>query len=36
MADNLRDGLQYVRKQADNLEAIDLTVGLLREEYRKR
>ena len=36
MADNLRDGLQYVRKQADNLEAIDLTVGLLREEYRKK
>jgi hypothetical protein len=36
MADNLRDGLQYVRKQTDNLEAIDLTVGLLRDEYRKK
>ena len=35
MADNLRDGLQYVRKQTGNLEAIDQAVGLLREEYRK-
>ena len=36
MADNLRDGLQYVRKQTDNLEAMDQAVGLLREEYRKK
>lgn len=36
MADNLRNGLQYVRKQTDNLEAIDQAVGLLREEYRRK
>ena len=36
MADNLRDGLQYVRKQTDNLEAMDQAVGLLREEYRRK
>ena len=36
MADNLRDGLQYVRRQTYNLEAIDQAVGLLREEYRKK
>ena len=36
MADNLRDGLQYVRKQTDNLEAIDQAVRLLRKEYLKK
>jgi len=35
MADNLANGLGYVRKQIDNMQSIDDTISLLRQEFNR-
>ena len=35
MANNLSDGLRYVRKQIDNMQSIDDTISLLRDEFNR-